>query len=157
MNILKIELAIANYFGIREHLIVPNVSWGLGIHEVDLLVITNSGFAWEIEIKTSIADLKADMKKTHNHFSDIIRRLYFAIPVDLKTKAIDFIPQRAGLLIVDNDGYVSSIKPIQENRTARKLTQVEIEHLGRLASMRIWTLKRKLYDRIKVNLIQTEK
>ena len=47
-----------NFFNYRANLIVPNISWGLGLHECDLLVLTSSGYATEIEIKVSKADLK---------------------------------------------------------------------------------------------------
>lgn len=50
----EIEIAIARYFGIRQNAIVPNVSWGLGFpYECDLLILRDSGFAIEIEIKIS--------------------------------------------------------------------------------------------------------
>lgn len=58
MNTLEIETAIAMKLDIRKHIIVPNISWGAGLHECDLLVINKSGYATEIEIKISKSDLK---------------------------------------------------------------------------------------------------
>jgi hypothetical protein len=64
MKAIHVELAVASYFGIRRHLIVPNVSWGLGLrHECDLLIVRESGFAAEVEIKVSKSDLKKDVEK----------------------------------------------------------------------------------------------
>jgi len=64
MTSKEIEILVADYFNYRANLIVPNVSWGLGVHECDILVLTKAGYAWEVEIKTSVADVKADLKKS---------------------------------------------------------------------------------------------
>lgn len=64
ISLIEMEVAIAEMFGIRTHIIVPNISWGLrGMHEMDLAIIFRSGYLKEIEIKRSIQDLKADFKK----------------------------------------------------------------------------------------------
>lgn len=34
---IEIEERIANYFGVRRCIIVPNISWGMYMHECDLL------------------------------------------------------------------------------------------------------------------------
>jgi hypothetical protein len=96
----EIEVLMARYLGTSVTIVVPNVYYGLHIHETDLLVLTPSGYAWEIEIKTSLADLKADKKKAHGHYSNKIKRLYFAVPEDLKDKALEHIPERAGLFVI---------------------------------------------------------
>jgi hypothetical protein len=49
MHAGDIEIAVARHFNPRQKLIVPNVSWGLGFHyELDLLVVTQSRYAWEV-------------------------------------------------------------------------------------------------------------
>ena len=53
-SLIKMEIAIARSWNYRRHLIVPNVSWGFGVHECDLLVISPSGYATEIEIKAAV-------------------------------------------------------------------------------------------------------
>jgi len=65
MNAKEVELAVANYFGIRQHLIVPNVMWGFtGLnYEADLVIVTKAGYAKEVEIKVSRADLIKDKEK----------------------------------------------------------------------------------------------
>ena len=61
MNSCEIEIAIAKHFNTRVNLIVPNIYWGLGFdYELDLIIVTQSHYAWEVEIKTSISDLKAE-------------------------------------------------------------------------------------------------
>ena len=63
-------------FYIRSHIVVPNVSYGLGFnHELDLLSIsTPAHIGTEIEIKVSVSDLKRDAKKKHPHKDHRIRQ-----------------------------------------------------------------------------------
>jgi len=152
MSSLKIEYKIAEYFCPRRNIIVPNVWWGMGFnHELDLLVLTPSGWAYEVEIKTSSADLKADLKKGHGHRSQKIRKLYFAIPESLKA-SVDLIPGHAGILVVmqarkfGNNGFypggVEKLREAELNPVARRLTANERLKLAELGTMRIWPLKR---------------
>ena len=154
----EIEVLLANYLNPRINLIVPNISWGLDLHEIDLLVLTKSGYAWEIEIKTSLSDLKADKKKKHGHFSNKIHRLYFAVPEELKEEALMHIPERAGLFVTRNTkdfrgnfGCVSLVRAPKINTKARKFNDKEIKHLYELAAMRIWSLKELIYKLQKEN------
>lgn len=140
------EISLANYFGYRVNQIVPNISYGLWIHECDLLIVSQAGYCTEVEIKTSISDLKADFKKEHQHKSKKIKYFYYAIPESLKEKALPLIPEHAGLISVkDMNGFYwhncSIIKSPIINKNARPLTQEELIKLGHLASMRIWSLK----------------
>ena len=48
---------------LSSHLVVPNVSAGLHIHECDLISVTKGGYATEIEIKVSVSDTKKDLSK----------------------------------------------------------------------------------------------
>jgi hypothetical protein len=150
------EVAVSGYFSPRQNLIVPNVSWGMFRHEVDLCVLSPAGYASEIEIKVSRSDLIKDKEKRHGHDEPMIKYLYFAIPVHLE-KDIDHIPERAGVLIVEwnepwkmygsrkVEGWWSCKKKrnakIQYNR---KWTDHERNSLLRLGAMRIWGLKTKL-------------
>jgi hypothetical protein len=155
LNCLDIEIAVTNAFGYRQNTIVPNVSYGLHIHEVDLLIVSKNGYCTEVEIKTSISDLKADLKKKHQHKSSRIKYFYFAIPEGLQEKALPLIPERAGLIIVKQGEYDSVrcdiIKSPIVNKEARALTQGELIKLGYLASLRIWNLKRIIRNLINEN------
>ena len=95
MNTIDIEIAIANHFDYRRNIIVSNVSWGMNIHECDLLVLTKSGYATEVEIKISKSDILRDKNKIHGHIHKKIKKLYFAVPENLRN-CVDFIPERAG-------------------------------------------------------------
>ncbi len=140
MKTSEIEYIVARKFGWRTHLIVPNVSWGAGIHECDLLILTKSGHAYEVEIKVSKADLIKDKLKSHGHHSNKIRKLYFAIPDKLKPY-IDHIPVRAGIACVSAGGFCEILREAEINTTSQKWTESERFNVARLGTMRIWTLK----------------
>lgn len=141
-NTAEMELRVATHIGWRKHFIIPNLSFGLGFrHELDLAVVTKQNRLWEIEIKISRADLRADLKKWHGHLDNRITRFYFAIPEKL-INCVDLIPDRAGVFVV-REKFVDEIKPAKINSDARKLTDQELSKLYRLAAMRVWSMKRK--------------
>lgn len=146
LTALDIEIAIAECYGIRAHLIIPNVSWGLWLgHECDLLLLTNSGYAWEFEIKVSKQDLIRDKFKGHNHFSPKIKYLYFAIPEHLENE-IEHIPERAGIIVVtkENEDYYCNVIRRPTKNCDYKFSDSERCELARLGALRIWGLKKKL-------------
>ena len=137
-------------FALRTHLVVPNVSWGFKIHECDLLSVTNSGYATEIEIKVSVADTKKDLEKTHGHKSDKVKYLYFAMPLSIYDKAKEFVPERAGIYTIEAYNYGKTLKyRVKEkrkptiNKDHRKITEDEIVQLRRLAAMRYFSLLKR--------------
>jgi len=147
---LNLEYRVAEYFEPRRNLVVPNLSWGLGFgHELDLAVVSASGYLQEIELKTSIADLRADARKRHNHIDNRnrIRALWFAVPKRILEPALPLIPAPAGILCVD-DQVVTVIRRPGIIKGAKPLDANEVEHLYRLAAMRIWTLKATLLRRL---------
>lgn len=146
---LEMEIALAKHFNFRQNLIVPNVSWGLYmnqsvLHECDLLILTGSNYLWEVEIKVSKADLKADKKKIHGHYNRNIKRLYFAIPEYLED-SIEHIPERAGIISVKNNGRFFC-KQLRKPRIDKgyQLTDKEKLKMAMLGSMRIWALKNRI-------------
>ena len=145
ISALDIELSVANHFNPRVNIIVPNISWGMNTHECDLLVLTKAGYATEIEIKISKADLIADKKKKHQHKSSKISRLYFAIPHYLLKICEEHIPEDAGIITVMNNGRMNIIRKAVK-RNDYKFNSDEKLNLVRLGAMRIWPLKRILRD-----------
>ena len=139
----EIELAVARWFGIRKYVIVPNVSWGFLPYEADLLLLTRSGCIWEVEIKVSHSDLLKDKKKRHNHDSDKVRQLWFAIPERLLVYVLH-IPERAGIIVVKKDGKVLRYRVPISNLHARPLSDDDRFQLARLGALRIWPLKEKI-------------
>lgn len=153
MHAGDIELALAYHYNWRQNLIVPNVYWGLGFrYELDVMVVTPAGWATEIEIKVTVSDLKADQKKSHGHHSHKIKYLYFAVPEKLQAPALELIPERSGLFIVRPDlkpndyRKTEIVKSPTINKHARKITADERIKLNELATMRIWSLKKHLYE-----------
>lgn len=151
MTSAEIELRLARHFGVRKNVVVPNVSWGLDFgHELDLIVVSKAGYATEIEIKVSKADLKNDLKKPHKHESKRLKYLYFALPSKLKSAALEFVPERAGIILLNNTDAelpaydIEVLRPAVVRPKAEKLTDKEIIKLHHLSAMRLWPLKANL-------------
>lgn len=148
MKSLDIEIAVMEYLGTRANLIVPNISYGLDLHECDILSLARSGYATEVEIKVSKHDLLKDKEKWHGHHDNKIAEFFFAVPELLEEIALANIPERAGLLIIekyyDGDVGVKLIKPCQRNENAVKWSDKERCKLARLGAMRILKLKEKI-------------
>ena len=138
-----IEIAVAEYLNVRTNLIVPNISWGMFLHECDLLVLTPAGFAWEVEIKISRADLIKDKEKRHGHHNNKIKSLYFAIP-DYLEYCIEHIPERAGVISVNDKLRCKTLRRPISVKCPYRFTMQERYKVARLGSMRIWGLKRKI-------------
>ena len=145
------ELAVAILIGFRQHAIVPNVSWGLGLnHECDMLVLDSKDRFTEIEIKVIKSDLLADFKKTHGHESKIISRLVYAVPDYLLDSAIELVPRHQGIIAVKsieiNGTMVFKahwVRIPKHNKLTQPLSQAKIRKFMELGLMRIWTLKAK--------------
>jgi hypothetical protein len=152
---IEMEVAIAKYFGVRQNIIVPNISWGLiGMHECDMFIIKKSGYVTEVEIKRSKTDLLADFKKGHNHIDrqNRISELYYALPIELYESCKDLIPENSGILTCEKYhvghgtrrvGVRTQREPVKI-KNARKLTEVEKLKIATLGTMRIWSLKEKI-------------
>lgn len=163
MTTLEMEIALAAHFNHRQNLIVPNVHWGFFIHEIDLLVVTKAGYAYEVEIKVSKADLVKDKDKRHQHHDSRgrIKYLYFAIPGKLVSE-ISHIPARAGIVTVkkymatwgrygtggyekyEKEAYDCQVIRQPETLGAYKFSDSERYAIARLGALRIWSMKDKL-------------
>jgi len=156
---LDVEIAVSEYFNPRQNLPIPNVSWGMFIHECDLFILTSSGYGYEVEIKVSRQDLIKDKEKRHGHKDERIKFLYFAIPHYLK-KDIEHIPERAGILIVNDekDRTVPRVECLRKPKQngSYKFTLEERFQLARLGALRILGLKRKIKEQIEWKHINKE-
>ena len=140
-----VECAVAIYFNPRVNLVVPNVSWGLGLrYEADILVCSKSGYITEVEIKVSRADLKRDASKKHQHSWHHVNRLFFAMPKAMEADA-DLVPEGAGILLVD--GFFCSVSRRAKSRKAKPMPPDAITKLAMLGNLRVWPLKRALLTR----------
>lgn len=147
----NIEMAIARELDYRQNIIVPNVYWGLIWYEADLVCLRPSGYAIEIEIKTTASDIRADLTKRHNHNSILFRELWFAVPSGLAEHPD--IPARAGILAVElkNHKYiVKKSRSAKRNPKALRWTDKQRLKLLHLGAMRMWGLKSARYsDRLR--------
>lgn len=146
-----IEYAIAKYINWRRNLIVPNVSWGLGFeHELDLAVVSKARYLKEIEIKVSLADLKADMNKKcwHVDKENRIKELWFAVPEELQEQALSILPETVGIYVVKGK-KVREVREAKAIPKARPLTEKEMEKLYHLLSMRVWAMRKSAMKKVK--------
>lgn len=149
MKSIDVEIAVANYFDYRTNVIVPNVSWGMGLlYEADVVVLRPSNYAIEVEIKVSASDIRADLKKKHLHDSNLFKELWFAIPEMLKDNPN--IPSHAGVLSIAENSRVSVIRKPIKRTDSLKWTQEQRNKLLHLASMRTWKLKQDTINLEKV-------
>ncbi len=165
-----IEILLAEHFGYRANIVVPNVWWGWGLrHEADMIVLRPSGFVDEVEIKTSWQDLKADGEKRWDHWeSGLVSRVWFAAPQLLAERALTMLDPRYGIKSVwrryrhydratgrevDGPGsnsneyvYTSvvTLRAARLNPRRRKPTEAQTLKLASLGAMRIWDLKKAL-------------
>lgn len=163
LSVDQIQLALIKHdaFDIRRNIVVPNVSWGLLNHEADMIIMSKSGYLTEIEIKRSIADLRADFKKSHDHSDPLVRDFYYCVPESLVNECAELCKTNRrivkGILSYTEDGsvYFESSKILVDeqkgyyplsNGSSRKLFIEEQLQLARLGCMRIWSLKQKLNE-----------
>lgn len=153
MDTNTIEYAISRRFDERTHLMVPNISWGLLSHEADMLVVRQTGYCLEFEIKRSFSDYKADFKKHKwcGGLSKKIKEFYYAFPAELWHKRENdirgLLPDFAGVLVAYNgDGFPYSkiVREAKPNSQAIPLSQSQMYDVARLGTMRIWNLKRAI-------------
>ena len=110
-----------------------------------MLVVMPSHWAIEVEIKVSFSDIKADLHKRHTHWHKLIRQTYFAIPKDLadRPEVLAAIPEKFGVLAVDDMDYTTCVRAATINPQAVKLSDKQYAQVMRLATIRVWSLTRK--------------
>ena len=147
----EIQDALIKQFGnYKTDIIVPNVSYGLFDYEADLIIMTNTGYATEFDIKRSFSDFNNDFKKDKcAHNSPIIYRFYYVVPSSIGHKVIDVLKDKykhiPGVLTYDEDLKLKSIGlsgGIREG--GRKMFLEEQFKLARLGYLRYWKLKGKI-------------
>ena len=88
-----------------------------GEYEADFLYITKSDYLYEVEIKISIADFRADQKKKKYHDFPLVRGFYYCLPAELYWKyQNEILPvckeKGAGIIIIDGRP-ITILKPVQ--------------------------------------------
>lgn len=93
----------------------------------DLMAIGKGGEIWIIEVKSSLADLRADRKWPD--YRDFCDRLYFATAPEV---ALDPFPEDAGLMLSDGFG-AEILREAPEHRLAparRKAVTLRFAHMA---------------------------
>ena len=135
--------------GIRSNIIVPNVSWGMGIeYEADLIVLSKQGYVTEYEIKRSYSDFVADFAKNKDaHKAPWVYRFYYVLPLSIKNKAEKFIQytgiENPAILFYDENGKFTSNDGYPYVKCGRKMFLEEQLKLARLGVIRYWNLRGK--------------
>ena len=159
LDIKQIEFAIARRFGVRDNIIVPNVSWGFfRTHEADLLIMSKKGYLTEVEIKRSYNDLLADFKKTTSHYEGKVEHMYYAVPVSIAEKSWKAITEsfygqtvKCGLITYNESGFAKivvaapSISSIwNRKKQDHRLSLEEQLQLSRLGVLRYWSMQERI-------------
>ena len=160
MNTPEMEKLIYWYFQNSSLVIVPKISgnnwwfdsetmlWkNIVNHECDMLIVTKNHYLTEIEIKISLSDLKADFKKKHQHKDENIKNFYYAFPEEMKEKAIELIPEEAGILIAikKEDGIqyreIECYRKPKINKGAKPINDKVLSMIYRLGYLRYWNYR----------------
>ncbi len=139
---------VRRLFDATRYSCVVNVSYGFLNHEADLIIMNGTRRLYEVEIKTTLADLKADFKKKHHHDDPKIERLFYAVPAPLLEKAQQIIPEQYGIISVNLERRPRfNFLTAERVREAKKLREYQLDptqviQLLRLGTMRYWTRRR---------------
>ena len=152
METLELEIAVARYFEKSADLIVPNVSWGFQLnYEADLMILTKSGCLYEVEIKVSKSDMKAELKKRRAHSCRYVKFMFYAFPEEYLETAVEIFPEDAGLLVAckrKNGLIFVSLHRKPKKREHISMSLEKKYQLARLGALRIWSLKGVINSRI---------
>lgn len=117
-----LQQAVARFFDPRKNLIVPNVAQTFA-HECDILVLSKAGYATEVEIKVSAADLRKDFSK-QKHTRDrskLLARFFYCVPSELVELAQQLVPVEYGILEYREISQgIHTYKTIIQARAAKK-------------------------------------
>lgn len=130
----KAQTELARWFNCYAQLVVPSVFFAGG--EMDLAVVTRTGYLSEIEIKLSVSDWNADRLKAKWTHADraLVAKFFYAVPLDLVERAPEWVPTSAGILAFTSRG-IREVRKAVRNKAAPKLTA---EHRNTLLESTYW-------------------
>lgn len=160
----QIQLAIARSISGATAIACPNYTPD-GWWECDLWAVTKAGYVVEYEVKTTLADFRADALKTTTRYGAFDRalrshsrtevakhaelaagrgptRFYFAVPNELVDQVTPLLPEWAGLVATSNTGLWSrGIWIVRDARRLhnRKAGVREVRQAQRRMCFRYWT------------------
>lgn len=153
LSVKEIQALLAEHWGIRTNIIVPNVSWGMLDYEADLLIMNKTGYVTEIEIKRSWSDFLADFKKDEvAHKSEIIYQFWYCVPDEIYSKCKEKLKEvypdsigRPNIISYTDSGMLNFHGKAASYCSGkhRKLYLEEQLKLARLGTLRYWNLEFK--------------
>lgn len=100
----------------------------------DVAALTRTGEIWIVEVKSGVADFRADQKWPD--YRDYCDRLFFAVAPGFP---VDILPADAGLILADRyGGEIARAAPEHRLSAARRKTITL--HIARVAGMRLLAL-----------------
>lgn len=146
---LDMEVALMKHFKFTQNVVVPNISYGFGLHECDLLVVRKSRWMVEVEIKVTKQDFLNDLKKLHGHKDkkNRIKELYYAVPDYIYDDVKKLLPKNAGLIVCNRRRgriYCNVVVKPKKIKNSRKLTEKEYVKFLELGCMKIYAIKNRL-------------
>ncbi len=97
----------------------------------DIIAINDKGMIWIVEIKSSVADFRADNK--WQDYWEYCDELYFAVPPDLPQ---DILPDETGLIVADAWGAEILRQPQPQTLAAARRKAVTLR-FARAAALRL--------------------
>lgn len=137
---------------IRSKIIVPNVSWGLfDGHEADLVVISESLYLTEYEIKRSYEDFKNDFKKKDYHNDKRVSKLFYVVPEAIADKCKEYLEsqyewigvEHAGILTYSDESDRLKMKLDCNYTKGKKMYIEDALTIARLGTLRFWSERLK--------------
>lgn len=153
MNEKDVIKILSKRFNTFQYRLIPNTK--LFGWEMDLALVTKTGYLWEFEIKTDFNDLINDSKKDKwikpyytNKFNKYVKKFYYVIPQELYSKfnggmIHPFIQKTFGLITIDNrTNYVTSKVRLKAtvNKNVNKLKQRHLNKLNNTLYFKMWKL-----------------
>ena len=93
----------------------------------DVVALTADGCLWIVEVKSCLADFRADAK--WHGYRDFCDRFFFAVPPDFR---IDVLPEETGLILADGFG-AAIVREAPEHKLAgarRKAVTLRFAHVA---------------------------
>jgi hypothetical protein len=127
---LGVARGVARLFGAMGLACLPEVPLKTG-RRLDLLALGEGGQIWAVEIKSSVADFRADKKWPE--YLAYCERLYFAVPPDFPT---EILPDDQGLIVAD--AYDARIlREVADRKLAAARRKALTLRFARLAARRL--------------------
>ncbi len=98
---------------------------------VDIIAVNKTGLISVIEIKSSVADFRADSK--WHEYREFCDRLYFAVTPDLPQ---EILPEDAGLIVADAYG-AEILKEAPEHKVSAARRKAVLLRFARAAALRL--------------------